>query len=165
MDGFAPPSATIDIASAVEALARRYGDWLKDKLRLRYGDQAEDLAHEALLRTAAHEAANEVEHHKAFLLKVADNLALDRARRARRERAYIRDTYTVQLRATPPSQEELTHLKKILLALPPELRQVLILTQIKGMTHREVSLLTGVPERTVKDRVRRALVKTQAMRD
>lgn len=165
MDGIASPLPGIDLTRVVERLARRYGDWLTAALRPRYGDLAEDLAQEALLRAAAHEASGEIEHHKAFLLKVAQNLAIDRARRAQRERAQLVGDEPFRAQSTPPSQEEQVLLKQIVLSLPQELREVLVLTQIKGLTFRQVAALTGAKERTVKDRLRQALLRTKAMRD
>ncbi len=165
MDGFVPPAARSDLLGAAELFARRYGGWLKDKLRLRYGDQADDLAQEALLRAAAHESAAPVDHPKAFLLTVARNLAVDRARKARREHAHNDEAGALQPLVTLASQEDLVLLKQIVLALPPELRDALILTRIKGLSYEDVAALRGLKVRTVKDRVRRALAMTQAMRD
>jgi DNA-directed RNA polymerase specialized sigma24 family protein len=89
MDGFFPPvPPRSDLALAVESLCRRYDTWFRDVLRRRYGDQADDLAHEAYLRTAAHEAQGKVQHPKAFLLNVANNLATDQRRREKRENDY-----------------------------------------------------------------------------
>ncbi|SFI52040.1 RNA polymerase sigma factor [Caulobacter sp. UNC279MFTsu5.1] len=165
MDGFARPLTQLDATSVLDRLVRLYGAWLKDALLPRYGDLAEDLAQEALLRAAAHEASGEIEHHKAFLLKVAQNLAIDRARRSQRERAQLVGDEPFRAQSTPPSQEEQVLLKQIILSLPQELREVLVLTQIKGLTFRQVAALTGAKERTVKDRLRQALVRTKAMRD
>lgn len=166
MDGFVPPAATADLLGSAETLVRRYGAWLRDKLRLRYGDQAEDLAQEALLRTAAHESANKVEHHRAFLLTVADNLARDRARREQRERAGSQQASAFRPLSTPACQEHTVLAKQIVLALTPELRDALVLTQVKGLTYQEAAAQLSIPARTVKDRVRRALAITSAaMRD
>jgi len=167
MDGFVPPAlARSEMALAVESLFRRYDTWFRRVLRRRYGDMADDLAHEAYLRTAAHDAQGKVLHHKAFLLRVANNLATDRLRRQQREDDYAVSSATLELQSTSVSQEDALTLKQILLALPPELRDVLVLGHVKGLTHREIALALGQTERTVKDRMRRALIKVAAaMRD
>ncbi|MDR7117358.1 RNA polymerase sigma factor [Caulobacter sp. BE254] len=167
MDGFTPPAPTRqDLAHAVEILFRRYDDWLRGVLRKRYGDMADDLAHEAYLRTAPLEAAGEVRHHKAFLLRVADNLARDRLRKVQRESDHATHSEPFTAQSTAPSQEHALALKQIVLALPEELRDVFVLTHIQGLTYREIARLRDIPERTVKDRMRRALARTSAaMRD
>lgn len=167
MDGFSSPvPARSAIAEAVEALYRQYDSWFRGVLRKRYGDQADDLAHEAYLRAAAQEAAGEVRNHRAFLLSIADNLARDRARRQNREETRHADAEAFTLQSTAAPQEHALTLKQIVLALPPELRDVFLLTHIQGLSYREVAVLRNIPERTVKDRMRRALAKTSAaMRD
>ena len=49
-------------------------------------------------------------------------------------------------------------LERALLALPPELRQVLCAMVLDGLTTRETSVLLGMPEGTVKTRARRARI-------
>ncbi|WP_395443826.1 RNA polymerase sigma factor [Caulobacter sp. UC70_42] len=165
MDGFVPPATPSDVMSAAEALVRQYGDWLRNRLRIRYGDEAEDLAQEAIIKTAAQDASSQVRHPKAFLLAVANNLAVDRARRERRERQGHADALLMQTRSTALTTEDLLVLKDIVLALPSELRDALVLTKIKGLSYEDVAALKGWKVRTVKDRVRQALVITQAARD
>ena len=167
MDGFfspAPPRS--DMAQAVDSLFRRYDGWFRRVLRKRYGDMADDLAHEAYLRTAAFDAEGKVRHHKAFLLNVANNLATDQLRRQKREEDYFAYGGAFTSQSTAASQEYELMLKQIVLALPPELRDVFVLNHINGMTHRESALQLGLTERTVKDRMRRATLRVAAaMRD
>jgi len=167
MDGFSSPAPTRSpFAGAVDALYRQYDSWFRVVLRKRYGDQADDLAHEAYLRAAAQEAAGEVRHPRAFLLSIADNLARDSARCRVREAKRQVDAEALTSRSTAAPQEHALALKQIVLALPPELRDVFLLTHIQGLSYREVAVLRNIPERTVKDRMRRALERTSAaMRD
>ncbi|WP_343699460.1 RNA polymerase sigma factor [Caulobacter sp.] len=166
MQGTAPPAKRlIDAESRVEALARQHGLWLLETLKPKYGELADDLAQEALLKAAAHEEAVEILHYKAFLLKVAENLAIDRARRGRRERTHASDTAALEPRSSPATQEDLVLVKQIVLALPQQLRDVLILTKVKGLSYRDVAQLKGMKVRTVKDQVRQALAITQSLRD
>lgn len=167
MDGFSSPAPSRpNLAFVVESLFRRYDDWFRGVLRKRYGDQADDLAHETYLRAAAHEALGDIRHHKAFLLTVADNLARDRARRAQREQNQIDQSDTFLVRSTAAPQEHELTLKQIVLALPPELRDVFVLSHIQGLSYREIAGVLDLPERTVKDRMSRALARASAiMRD
>lgn len=163
MDGFFPPvPPRSDLALAVESLCRRYDTWFRDVLRRRYGDQADDLAHEAYLRTAAHEAQGKVQHPKAFLLNVANNLATDQRRREKRENDYATYRGAFPTQSTAATQEMALAVKQIMLALPPELRDCLIMSRLDGLTHGEIALQLGLTKRTVKDRVRRAAILVAA---
>lgn len=152
MDGFAPPAAAAP--TTLEAWFRRYGAWLNSILRRRYGDLADDLTHEAMLRASARGATTD--NHKAFLLTIADNLARDHMRRTRREGAHATQSEPLLSRATAPSQEQLLQLKEIVLALPPELRDVFVLSRLRGLTYLDIVALRGIPLGTVKDRLKRA---------
>jgi len=167
MDGFFPPAPVrASLALAVDSLFQRYDAWFRPALRKRYGDLADDLAHEAYLRAAVHEAEGKVRYPKAFLLNVANNLATDGFRRQRREEDHFVDSSVFTSQATDASQEYELILKQIVLALPPELRDVFVLSHITGLTHREIALQLGLTERTVKDRMRRATLRVAAaMRD
>jgi RNA polymerase sigma factor (sigma-70 family) len=167
MDGFFPPApARPSLAVAVDALFRRYDTWFRRALRKRYGDLADDLAHEAYLRTAAHEAEGKLRYPKAFLLNVANNLATDQFRRRQREDDHVAYSSALTFPSTVAPQEYRLILKQIVLALPPELRDVFVLSHIDGLTHRESALQLGLTERTVKDRMRRATLRVAAaMRD
>lgn len=167
MDGFFPPApARASLAVAADTLFRRYDAWFRRVLRKRYGDMADDLAHEAYLRAAAHEAEGKVRYPKAFLLNVANNLATDQFRRQKREDDHIAYSSALTLQSTAAPQEYQLILKQIVLALPPELRDVFVLSHINGLTHRESALQLGLTERTVKERMRRATLRVAAaMRD
>ncbi|MGC5054517.1 RNA polymerase sigma factor [Micromonospora sp. DT48] len=82
-------------------------------------------------------------------------------RRARRARVP-----QVQLMAStvPAAEDEVMavrvgqELEQALLVLPPEVRAALRATVLDGLSMREASVLLGVPENTVKSRVRRARI-------
>ena len=167
MDGFFPPAPTRpELALAIESLFRRYDTWFRRVLRKRYGDMADDLAHEAYLRTAAHDVEGKVRHPKAFLLNVANNLATDGFRRQKREEGYVTYRGAFPTQSTAATQDHELSVKQIVLALPPELRDVFIMSRLHGQTHGEIALQLRLTKRTVKDRVRRASVAVAtAMQD
>jgi RNA polymerase sigma factor (sigma-70 family) len=167
MDGFLTPAPSRqDLAQAIEALFQRYDGWFRRVLRKRYGDLADDLAHEAYLRTAAHDAQGRVDHHRSYLLRVADNLARDRYRRRQREDDHAAHSEAFALQSTAATQEFDLTLKQIVLALPPELRDVFVLSHFHGLTYDEIALQLGVKKRTAKDRMRQAWIRVSAaMRD
>jgi len=167
MDGFSPPVAPrSDLAQAIEQLFRRYDSWFRPRLRRRYGDQADDLAQEAYLRAAAQQSTQEIRHHKAFLMLTADYLARERARKIQRDGERSARWVADRQPSIDQTPEDRLTLKEIVLALPQELRDVFVLNHVQGMTLREIAAHLGLPEGTVKDRARRALLRVSAaMRD
>ncbi len=169
MDGSVSPAAnSAAITAAGDRLYRHHHRWLRAVLSRRFGrDWAEEVAAETYLRAAPHAAAGLVLNPRAFLLRVARNLIVDRLRRDHAEAATenIGDDEAA-LRPTPASQEEAVTLKQILLALTPELRDVFCLSHIEGQTYQEIAVTLGIPVTTVHHRMRQALAQTAAaMRD
>ena len=161
MYGFGHPiDAERPPTSALEALFQRHYHWLAAALRRRYGvEAAEDLAQETYLKLVRGDGAAHARHPRALLMRVASNLATDQRRRAWREsdaRTEGADTDAVSI---PPSQEPALLLKQIVLALPPKLRDVFILSHVEGLTHREIARLRGLSVKTVEWRMRKALVR------
>ena len=120
------------------------------------------LALLAPVRAAAQEAEGKVRYPKAFLLSVASNLATDRMRKEARENDYATYRGAFPTQSTAATQEMALTLKQIVLALPPELRDCLIMSRVDGLTHGEIALQLGLTKRTVKDRVRRAAILVAA---
>lgn len=167
MDGSAPPAASsADITASLDSLFRRYDRWLRGALRRRYGHElADEVAQETYLRAAPYDVAGAVRHHKAFLMRIADNLARDRLRRLRLETEVNSDPAAVPSEPLAPSQDQMVTLKQIVLALPPELRDVFLLNHIQGLTYQEIATLRNIPVTTVHHRMRQALALTaSAMR-
>ena len=168
MDGTLPPAASnAAIAESMDLLFRRHDRWLRPLLRLRHGEAvAEDLVHETYLRAAPYAAAGSIKHPKAFLLRIAENLASNYRRDRRREVAPESSEQTVAAQSTAPCQEQALTLKEIVLALPPELRDVFVLNHVQGLTYQEIAVRLAIPRTTVHHRMRKALERTsKAMRD
>lgn len=169
MDGSAPPAANAaDMTASLDSLYRRYDRWLRSALRKRHGREvADDVATETFIRLAPHAAAGVIRDPKAFLLRIAHNLVIDRQRRDRVQAASEPfDETSPALRATPAAQDAALTLKQILMDLPPELRDVFVLNHIEGLTYREIAVTLGLPLTTVHHRMRQALARTAAaMRD
>ncbi|WP_168075233.1 RNA polymerase sigma factor [Caulobacter sp. SSI4214] len=168
MDGSAPPAASsAALIASLDTLFRRYDRWLRGALRRRYGRElADEVAQETYLRAAPYDVAGEVRHPKAFLMRIADNLARDRLRRQRLETEVNGDPAAVPSEPLSPSQDQMLTLKQIVLALPPELRDVFLLNHIQGLTYQEIATLRNIPVTTVHHRMRQALARTAAaMRD
>jgi RNA polymerase sigma-70 factor (ECF subfamily) len=128
---------------------------------LRNTADAEDVAQEALLRAYRRfDRLRDRNRFRAWLVRIAFRLALDRLRSGkRRER---RDMLWSQPERQPPvaTAEELAassefqgHLEKALAELPEKLRLVLLLAAMEGHTIEEIAALVGIPVGTVKSRI------------
>lgn len=164
MDGFGHP---FDEAPApgrgLETLFKRHQPWLARVLARRYGAQAaEDLAQETFLKLARAGGFAEARHPRAFLMRIARNAAIDQFRRQRREHGAGGEELQIDAMAAPPRQQQLLLAKQVILALPPKLRDVFILSQIEGMTYGEIAQLRGVSVKTVEWRMKKALIRCAA---
>jgi RNA polymerase sigma factor (sigma-70 family) len=102
-----------------------------------------------------------VRNVKALLLQVARNLILDRKKHDRVADLSqpVDDGFFARM-AAPATQDEALTLKQIVLALPPELRDVFVLKNIERMTYQEISDTLGIPYTTVNHRLRLAFELT-----
>lgn len=150
--------------ASLDALYRRYAAWLGRALRRRFGaavaHSADDLVQEAYVRLAPYETVGVVHHPRAFLLRVASNLARDQLRRTARRggaSAAIEDVVETPQHATPAEQDETVLLKQLVMTLPPTLREVFVLSRFAGLTNQDVADRLGLSVKTVEWRMTKAL--------
>lgn len=125
---------------------------------LRNSADAEDVAQEALLRAYRRfHRLRDRNRFRAWLVRIAFRLALDRFRSAKRREQ--RETIWAQP-VPQPTTEDLAassefqkHLDRALEALPEKLRLVLLLSAMEGHTQEEVAAMLGLPVGTVKSRL------------
>jgi RNA polymerase sigma-70 factor, ECF subfamily len=128
---------------------------------LRHPEDAEDAVQEALLKLYRGEGWRGMEDERAFLARVVWRAALDRMRARRSgvedEGAELR---VVDRRPTPESSaadmDERELLRELMEELPEELREPLVLSAMEELTSREVGVVMGLPEGTVRTRLMRA---------
>jgi RNA polymerase sigma-70 factor, ECF subfamily len=128
---------------------------------LRNTADAEDVAQEALLRAFRRfKHLRERDRFRAWLVRIAFRLALDRARSAKR-REQREDLWSRPERQPPAATAEdlavrnqfVQRLDCALDELPEKLRLVMLLSAMQGHTLEEVAVLLGVPLGTVKSRL------------
>jgi len=151
----------------LEALYRRYSDGLRRALRRRFGaDAAEDLVQEAYLRLARSGQAEDAEHPRALLMKIAVNAGVDRARYDRRRGGDGSAALLPDFESSPSDQAEVLLLKEIVLSLPPILRDVFVLSRFAGLSYGEIATRLGISVKTVEWRMSRALaICAERLRD
>lgn len=134
---------------------RRYADWLRARLRVRFGTEvADDLVQEAYLRLAPYRP-EQIRSPKSLLLRIASNLALDGLAREGVRRRY-EQTARPAVEAVDSPHEALL-LKQILQAMPQKDRDVFLLSRFGGLTHAQIASRLGIAVKTVEWRMARAL--------
>ncbi len=128
---------------------------------LRNTADAEDVAQEALLRAYRRfDRLRDRNRFRAWLVRIAFRLALDRLRSGKRREQ--RDTLWSQPEHQPraataeelaASKEFQAHLENALAELPEKLRLVLLLAAMEGHTINEIAAMLGISAGTVKSRI------------
>ncbi|MNU27022.1 putative RNA polymerase sigma factor FecI [compost metagenome] len=139
----------------------RYDGWLGAQVRRRFSAQAgEDIVQETWLRLAAFGGVEAVRHPKAFLLRVASNLAIGQARRGAAAERFA--AATAPTTAAQADQMETVFFRQIVLDLPQPLRDVFLLSRVGGLTNSQIAEQLGISPKTVEWRMTRALARCAA---
>ncbi|MGW1258651.1 RNA polymerase sigma factor [Streptomyces sp. NPDC002513] len=150
---------------AFEELYRRYAPWLTARLRGRCADSGvvDDVVQETFLAVWHGTAHYREEGDVAGWLwrigarRLVDALRGDGARgRLRQTLARLRHRHEASAEERVLAGVEHGDLAGALIRLSPELRAVLQVTVIDGLTTREAAVLLGIPPGTVKTRALRA---------
>ncbi len=129
---------------------------------LRNSADAEDTVQEALLKLFRGEAWRDLTNERAFLAQTVWRVGLDRLRT--RSSTQPLDPATEDnlpdLTGNPEQlssdTEQRANLRRLIHALPPDLRQPLLLSSIDELTSAEIALILAIPEGTVRTRLMRA---------
>lgn len=144
---------------SLEDLYRTHAGWLRRALsrRLRTSSiDVEDIVQDTYIRASRYSDSEARQHPKALLFRIGLNLAHDQIRRdARMPSNDVEPTADI---ATDGEQEYLLMLKQTILDLPPDLRNVFLLSRFSSMTNAEIARHLGVSVKTVEYRMRKALV-------
>jgi RNA polymerase sigma-70 factor (ECF subfamily) len=170
-----PPSASLDdlpLARDSTERDRRFTEMAERQsaflFRVAHGllrnvQDAEDAVQEALLKLYCSDGWMRMEDEKAFLARTVWRVGLDAlARRPRQTEALENDAgrefaaKEISAEQSLVDGDERDSLRRLIEALPEELRQPLVLSAIEEMTSREVAAVMGIPEGTVRTRVMRA---------
>ena len=150
--------------TSIESLYFNHHVWLQAWLRRRLGDthRAADLAHDTFVRLLTRQGLGPLHEPRAFLTTVAARVLASHWRREQLERAYL-DALRCLPPALVPSPEEralvleaLQHLDELLDGLPAPVKRAFLLSQLDGLTQRQIAQQLNVTERTVRRHLTRA---------
>jgi RNA polymerase sigma factor (sigma-70 family) len=126
--------------------------------------EAQDIAHDAYLKTYDAMRRKEISRPQAFLFTTARRLALNfRMRRASRMRPEENAVLDREADPTPDAaqlamaRQEQEALMRAIAALPEGCREVLILRNQEELSHREIAERLGIATSTVEKHLARAL--------
>ncbi|MGM0575463.1 MAG: RNA polymerase sigma factor [Myxococcota bacterium] len=165
-------------ANAFQELVRRHGQKVYNFILRHTGDRplAEDLVQDTFLRVVHRaDTFRRQARFTTWLYTIARNLCIDHARKAKHRRHLALDaplrrdeqggaTLLDRVEAPDPLPDSRTRdrrfreaLRAALDALPGEQREVFIMREYDGLKFREIAEVVGVPENTIKSRMRYAL--------
>jgi RNA polymerase sigma-70 factor (ECF subfamily) len=105
-------------------------------IRRRFGPQdAEDLAQETFIQLVGNPTA--IRNPKSFLMRLARDAAGMQARRRLARPTLVSEDLMPSGLCEPSDQEEALFLEQAILALPPKLREVFVLSRFGGLTTAE----------------------------
>lgn len=142
---------------AFEELYREMGGALYTVILRIAGDrgQAEDALQELFVRLYRSPPGEEVKNARAYLFRMARNLAIDTLRR--RESHLSWEGLEGRLPAPDDDRAAAVDVESAVAALPEGLRQVVVLHLNGGLVFREIAGIMGLPLGTVLWRYRRAI--------
>ncbi len=144
--------------AALAGLYQAHATELNGFARRRVGRQeAEDVVQDAYLHLLQRGTAATLEQPRAYLFRIAANLAVDFARKARTRLRYAGEGLDFDVdaaaaadpEATAGAAMELARLRACLSKLPPACREAFLMKRIEGLTHAEIAEKLGISVRTV----------------
>jgi RNA polymerase sigma-70 factor, ECF subfamily len=147
-----------------EEVARTHGRFLYALAYRLTGDHddAQDLVQEVLLRVRRGLATYEPGSLEAWLSRITTNAFLDEVRRRKRRPLEVVPDLPDQVFGTDEEPDEVLakarlpeDLQRALLALPPEYRAAVVLSDVVGLDYAQVAAALGIPPGTVRSRIHR----------
>ena len=130
----------------------------------------EDVVQETYLRAHIEEQKKGIEHPKAFLFRVAKNVALKKlTKKSRQITDYIEDLACPVVLETEASVAEHLEAEELLglyceavTTLPPKCREVFLLRKVHGLAHKEIAARMNLSVSSVDKYLRRGVLTCEA---
>jgi RNA polymerase sigma factor (sigma-70 family) len=160
-------SDSVVFRESLHALYCEHHGWLVRLLNRKLGntDQAADLAHDTFVRLMVARYAHGWHHPpRALLTRIAQGLVIDHWRRREVERAYLETVASLPISATPSNEDQLLILEALyridamLSNLPSRTRRIFLMSQLDGMTYRQIAAELRVSLITVKRHMQTAFL-------
>lgn len=150
----------------LDSLYHHHYGWLRDLLRRRLGSacDAADLAHDVFVHLLVRPREfDSFSGARAWLSTVAKGLCIDLWRRREIERAWLA-TLAAQEGEAPSAEDQaivieaLCQVDALLQRLPAKVARAFLLSQLEGLTYREIAEILAVSERMVKKYMAQAIL-------
>ena len=158
--------------SAVSAAFLVNHDFLKRFLARFFSDSQdiEDVAQEAYLRAYVAEQQKEIEQPKAYLFRIARNLALTQlTKKSKKITDYLEESgasvvieYGAAADTEVEAQESLGLYCEAVAALPEKCRQVFLLRKVHGLAHKEIAQRMSLSVSSVEKYLLRGILECKA---
>lgn len=129
-------------------------------------DDAPDLTQDAFTLFLRSGALDRVDHPRAYLIRIARNLLINRARGQKRAGAVFYPFDEECDAPVPPDQlrriEEIDIrrvFRPTLLAMPPTTRRIFLMSRLRQQTYREIAQQLGITDKAVERHMSRALAR------
>lgn len=151
---------------AVHALYLRYVGEIRHYLarRLSSTETAADLAQETFIRLLRGRPAEPIDDPRAYLYRIAANLATDHLRSSARTPPTVPDEHPDHAHDPMPGPEhtllardELRRLARAIDELPSRRREIFLLHKFEGLSHAEIAARLGIAKNTVMVQMMKAL--------
>jgi len=160
-----PGDGPLEGPERIDRLVEENLGWLRGWLhgRVRDPGEADDLCQESLLKAVERfPRLRDPEKFPRWLFRIAQNTLRDHIRQEVRRRARVTLTDEFEgiapavMAGDPGTAEEAGNLLAEIRALPPRLREPLLLRHSRNLSYREIGRILGLRENTVQVRIFRA---------
>jgi len=154
-------------ASTFDAFYRSQHDRMFHYFRRKVGrEAAPDLVQQAFTRMLCSGAFERVEHPQSYLIRIAHNLLIERARTWHRKQRMLCPLDEARDAAVQPDQQHHAEAKELrralrraLLAMPPRTRRIFLMHRLRDATYKEIADELGISSKTVEKHIARALAR------